>query len=194
VKPKVRRVAWASRRYFLNYCCFGYSLPWWDWTQWEQLVDWMALNGVNMPLSVTGQEAVWQAVCRRLGMSDAQIAEFLAGPPYLPFQWMGCLDGHGGPLPNSWIARHEELERRILARQRELGMTPVLQGFTGHVPAQVARLLPGAPLQQVRWSEWRTSLLDPLDPRFARSPGSSSRNKRGDSAPTISTPPTPLSR
>ena len=59
----------------------------------------MALNGVNMPLAVTGQEAVWQAVCRRLGMSDEEIAEFLAGPPYLPFQWMGCLDGYGGPLP-----------------------------------------------------------------------------------------------
>jgi alpha-N-acetylglucosaminidase len=171
VKPKVRRVAWAARRYFLNYCCFGYSLPWWDWTQWEQLVDWMALNGVNMPLSVTGQEAVWQAVCRRLGMSDAQIAEFLAGPPYLPFQWMGCLDGHGGPLPKRWIARHEELERKILARQRELGMTPVLQGFTGHVPAQVARHLPRASYQQVRWSEWQTYLLDPLDPLFAKIAG-----------------------
>lgn len=93
----------------------------------------MALNGVNMPLAVTGQEAVWQDVCRQLGMNDAQIAEFFAGPPYLPFQWMGCLDGHGGPLPESWIPQHEELEEKILARERDLGMTPVLQGFTGHV-------------------------------------------------------------
>jgi alpha-N-acetylglucosaminidase len=168
VAPKVRRVAWAKDRYFLNYCCFGYSLPWWDWAQWEPLIDWMALNGVNMPLSVTGQEAVWQAVCRRLGMSDAEIAAFLAGPPYLPFQWMGCLDGYGGPLPKRWIARHEELEKKILARQRELGMTPVLQGFTGHVPAHVARLFPGASFQQVKWCQWQTRVLDPLDPLFAR--------------------------
>lgn len=33
VEPKVRRVSWAKHRYFLNYCCFGYSLPWWDWKQ-----------------------------------------------------------------------------------------------------------------------------------------------------------------
>ena len=46
----------------MNYCCFGYSLPWYDWSQWELLIDWMALNGVNAPLSVTGQEAVWQAL------------------------------------------------------------------------------------------------------------------------------------
>ncbi|MBL7222958.1 MAG: alpha-N-acetylglucosaminidase N-terminal domain-containing protein, partial [Candidatus Brocadiae bacterium] len=117
VKPKVRRVAWARYRYFLNYCCFGYSLPWWDWSQWERLIDWMALNGINAPLSVTGQEAVWQAVGKRLELTDEQMRAFLAGPPYLPFGWMGCLDGWGGPLPQSWIDRHEQLEKKILARQ-----------------------------------------------------------------------------
>ena len=45
----------------------------------------MALNGINQPLAVTGQEAVWQAVGRRFGMTDAEIEAFLAGPPYLPF-------------------------------------------------------------------------------------------------------------
>ena len=168
VTTKVRRVSWARYRYFLNYCCFGYSLPWWDWEQWQELIDWMALHGVNMPLSVTGQEAVWQAVCRRLGMNDAEIAEFLAGPPFLPFQWMGCLDGWGGPLPPDWIARHEQLQQQILARQRAFGMTPVLQGFTGHVPPALADKFPEAKLHRIRWIEWETHLLDPLDPLFAK--------------------------
>lgn len=166
VEQKIRRTAWARRRYFLNYCCFGYSLPWWDFSQWERLIDWMALNGVNTPLAITGQEAVWQAVCRRLGMSDGEITEYLAGPPYLPFQWMGCLDGWGGPLSQHWIDRHEELQKRILARQRELDMTPVLQGFTGHVPAAITRKYPDATAHTVHWIEWDTSLLDPLDARF----------------------------
>ncbi len=168
VTPKVRQVSWARHRYFLNYCCFGYSLPWWDWDQWEELIDWMALHGVNMPLAVTGQEAVWQAVCKQLGMSGEEVADFLAGPPYLPFQWMGCLDGWGGPLPQSWIDRHAELQQKILARQRELGMTPVLQGFTGHVPAAVARKFPAAKLHRIDWIEWQTHLLDPLDPLFPK--------------------------
>jgi alpha-N-acetylglucosaminidase len=166
VPSKVRQVCWARYRYFLNYCCFGYSLPWRDWSQWEELIDWMALNGINAPLAVTGQEAVWQAVCRRLGMTDEQISEFLAGPPYLPFEWMGCLDGWGGPLPQNWISRHEELAKKILARERELGMTPVLQGFTGHVPAALAQKFPQAKLHRIKWIEWETSLLDPLDPAF----------------------------
>jgi len=168
VRPKERRVSWAKHRYFLNYCCFGYSLPWWDWTQWERLIDWMALNGVNMPLSMTGQEAVWQGVGKRLDLSDEQITQFLAGPPYLPFGWMGCLDGWGGPLPQSWIDRHEELSKKILARERALGMTPVLQGFTGHVPAAVAVKHPEAKLRKIHWIEWNTHLLDPLDPLFAK--------------------------
>lgn len=168
LKEKVRHAAWAKYRYFLNYCCFGYSLPWWDFNQWERLIDWMALNGVNTPLAVTGQEAVWQAVCRRLGMSNAEITQYLAGPPFLPFQWMGCLDGWGGPLSQSWIDRHRHLQQRILARQRELGMTPVLQGFTGHVPGALLKKYPDATVHSIHWIEWQTHLLDPLDPRFAK--------------------------
>lgn len=165
---KVRQVAWAKSRYVFNYCTFGYSMPWWDWPQWESCIDWMALEGVNLPLSVTGQEAVWQAVCRRFGMSDEEIDAFFAGPPYLPFQWMGCLDSHGGPLPKDWIPRHVALQNKILSRQRELGMRPVLQGFTGHVPAALLKKFPDAKAQQIRWIEWDTWMLDPMDPLFPR--------------------------
>ncbi len=168
VQPKVRRVSQDRLRYFLNYCCFGYSLPWYDWEQWERLINWMALNGVNAPLSVTGQEAVWRAASRRLGFTESDMREFLAGPPYLPFGWMGCLDGWGGPLPANWIERHAELEKKILARERALGMTPVLQGFTGHVPPAARKRFPGARLHTVHWAEWDTLLLDPLDPLFSR--------------------------
>jgi len=166
VQPKVRQVSRDRWRYFLNYCCFGYSLPWYDWAQWQGLIDWMALNGVNAPLAVTGQEAVWRAASNRLGFSDTDLSEFLAGPPYLPFGWMGCLDGWGGPLPKSWVERHAALQKRILARERALGMTPVLQGFTGHVPPATGKRFPKARLHRVRWAEWETLMLDPLDPLF----------------------------
>jgi len=162
----VRKVSWARHRYFLNYCCFGYSLPWWDWAQWEKLIDYMAMNGINAPLSVTGQEATWQAVCKRLGLDDESVRTFLAGPPYLPFGWMGCLDGWGGPLPQTWIESHEALGKQILEREREFGMTPIQQGFTGHVPAALKLKYPKAKMHTIDWIEWTTHLLDPLDPLF----------------------------
>lgn len=170
VEKKVRQPTPFEYRYFFNYCTFSYTMAWWDWPAWERMIDWMALHGINMPLAVTGQEAVWQAVYRRMGLSDAQINEFFVGPAYLPFGWMGCMDGFGGPLTQAWIDRHAELQKKIVARQRALGMTPVLQGFTGHVPAGLKQKFPAARMQQLpSWCGFPgTWFVDPLDPLFRR--------------------------
>ncbi|MGH7533578.1 MAG: alpha-N-acetylglucosaminidase, partial [Gemmatimonadales bacterium] len=158
-------------RYFFNYCTFSYSMAWWTWADWQRMIDWMALKGINTPLAVTGQEAVWRATLTDLGFSRAQISAFLVGPAYLPWGWMGNIDGLGGPLPDSWIDSHITLERQILARERALGMTPVLQGFTGHVPASITQVFPAARIHQT--GDWSagfsgTWFLDPLDPLFQR--------------------------
>ena len=41
-------------RYYMNVCTFGYSYVWWDWTRWEKEIDWMAMNGINIPLAFVG--------------------------------------------------------------------------------------------------------------------------------------------
>jgi alpha-N-acetylglucosaminidase len=170
VPEKVRRASIYPHRYYLNFCSFSYSLPWYDWPQWERLIDWMALEGIDMPLSVTGQEAIWRTVYRELGLGDKRLEAFFVGPAYLPFGWMGCIDGWGGPLPQCWVDQHLALEKKIVARQRELGMTPVLQGFTGHVPAALKEIAPEAKLE--RLSAWcgfpPTHFLNPQDPWFVR--------------------------
>jgi alpha-N-acetylglucosaminidase len=170
VPQKVRHVSPFKYRYYLNYCAFSYSIAWYDWPQWERLIDWMAMHGINMPLAVTGQEAILQKVYRDLGLNDRQIADFFVGPGYLPFGWMGCIDGWGGPLPKSWIDSHLELQKKIVARQRELGMTPVLQGFTGHVPAALKEVVPEAKLERLpSWCGFPpTHFLNPQDPLFVQ--------------------------
>lgn len=171
VSGKIRITTPYRLRYFFNYCTFSYSMAWWDWDQWQQMIDWMALKGINTPLAVTGQEAVWRLVLTDMGFSHQQIADFLVGPAYFPWGWMGNVDGLGGPLPDSWIDSHIALERKILARERSLGMTPVLQGFTGHVPESIKQVLPAARIHQT--GDWSagfsgTWFLDPLDPLFQR--------------------------
>ena len=170
VPEKVRHVSPFKYRYYLNFVAFSYSLAWWDWPQWERFIDWMALHGINMPLSVTGQEAIWQEVYRKLGLTDKQLEKFFVGPGYLPFGWMGCIDGWGGPLPKSWIDSHLDLQKKIVARERELGMTPVLQGFTGHVPAVLNEVFPDAKIERLSsWCDFPpTHFLNPQDPLFAR--------------------------
>ncbi|MEN8139494.1 MAG: alpha-N-acetylglucosaminidase TIM-barrel domain-containing protein, partial [Bacteroidota bacterium] len=87
-------------------------------------------------------------------------------PPYLPFSWMGNLDGWGGPLSENWIQEHEELQKRILKRERELGMNPVLQGFTGHIPAKFAETYNDSVVSPLHWQEWETVMLEPSSPEF----------------------------
>mgnify|MGYP000191996331 FL=1 len=53
IDEKVRVESRARERFFLNYCTFGYTMPWWGWTEWERFIDWMALQGVTMPLAIT---------------------------------------------------------------------------------------------------------------------------------------------
>ena len=46
-------------RYYQNVCTPGYTFVFWQWPQWEAHIDWMVLNGINMPLAFTAQEAIW---------------------------------------------------------------------------------------------------------------------------------------
>ena len=144
VKTPVRRDARVQDRFFLNYCTYGYTMPWWGWKQWERFIDWMAMNGVTLPLAITGQEAVWYEVWKEFGMTDEEIRSYFSGPAHLPWHRMANLDGFQGPLPVSWLEGQKALQGRIVTRERELGMTPVLPGFAGHVPGRIAELFPEA--------------------------------------------------
>ena len=156
-------------RFFLNYCTYGYTMVWWKWPEWERFIDWMALNGINMPLALTGQESVWQEVWKEMGMSDDEIRAYFSGPAHLPWHRMANLDGFGGPLPQSWIDGQRDLQRKIVARERELGMTPILPAFAGHVPRQIAERNPQADIKQLNgWCGFEpTYFLNSTDSLFA---------------------------
>lgn len=63
-----------------------------------------------------------------------------------------------GPLPQSIIDAQFELQGRILARMRSLGMTPVLPAFAGFVPAGLKKHFP-----DVRsWSVFCLVFADPI--------------------------------
>ncbi len=152
-------------RYHFNVCTFGYTTAFWDWERWERHIDWMALHGVTTPLAMTGAEAAWHSALLGAGLDDEAARAFLGGPAYLPWNWLASAAGWGGPLPRSWIDGHAELGRRILDRERELGMRPVLQGFSGHLPAELVRRR-GARATSLPWWDFEVSMLDPRDPLF----------------------------
>ncbi|KAH8034840.1 hypothetical protein HPB51_003127 [Rhipicephalus microplus] len=139
-------------RYYQNVCTASYSTVWWNWTRWEQEIDWMALNGINLPLAFTGQEEIWKRTFLKLGVKQAEIDEFFSGPTFWHGkQRMGNFRGFGGPLPESWHVQQVQLQHRILKRMREFGMMPVLPAFAGHVPRAVEKLFPNTSMSRTCW-------------------------------------------
>ena len=164
---KVMKVSPYKYRYYLNYCTFNYSMSWWDFDRWQKEIDFMALNGINMPLALTGQNSVWQRVYRKLGFTDEELESFFSGPAYFNWFWMGNLDGWGGPLPQSFMDDHEALQKKILFAERTLGMTPVLPAFTGHVPPTFEQKFPDAKVRKTEWVNFpEVSILDPEEELF----------------------------
>lgn len=166
----------ADYRYYLNYCTFSYSMAFWTWERWQQEIDWMALHGINMPLQIVGLDVVWKAVLEELKFSEADIADFIAGPGFQAWWAMNNLEGWGGTIsatgvtmdgnPDWWYTRQEELCKNMLARMRELGMKPVLPGYCGMVPNKITSYTSGWTI--INGGVWaggytRPDILDPRD-------------------------------
>lgn len=131
-------------RYNFNTCTFSYSMAFWTWERWQKEIDWMALHGINAPLNLVGLDVVTRNFLKELGVSDADIAAYIAGPGFIAWFAMNNLEGWGGTVnatdvtmngnPEWWYARQEQLCKNMLQRMRELGMQPVIPGFSGQVP------------------------------------------------------------
>lgn len=165
-----RRVIGQEFRVYMNYCTHSYSAAWWNWDRWEYEIDMMALNGINMPLAITGTESVWYHTLLDLGFTDAEARDFLAGPAFLAWQLMTNLEHHGGPMPMSWIEEHEALGKKILERELAFGMKPIQQGYSGFVPNLMKEKFPeGKFLVKKTWNNIGvTTEIDPLDPLFKK--------------------------
>ncbi len=133
-------------RYDFNTCTFSYSMAFWTWDRWQKEIDWMALHGINAPLNLVGLDVVTRNFLKELGMSDSDIAAYVAGPGFIAWFAMNNLEGWGGTInspttgvdmsgnPDWWYTRQEQLCKNMLQRMRELGMQPVIPGFSGQIP------------------------------------------------------------
>ncbi|XP_040292442.1 alpha-N-acetylglucosaminidase [Bufo bufo] len=161
-------------RYYQNVCTSSYSFVWWDWDRWEREIDWMALNGINMPLAFTGQEAIWQQVFLTLGLIQSEIDDFFTGPAFLAWGRMGNIHTWGGPLSSNWMQKQLSLQNKIVERMRSLGMITVLPAFAGHIPQGLLRVFPNMNVTRLGgWSNFNCTyscsyLLDPEDPLFQK--------------------------
>lgn len=167
VKQKERHETDLKLRYDFNYCTFSYTMAFWDWNRWQKEIDWMALHGINMPLAAVGTECVWRNMLLKLGYSEEEVGKFIAGPAFLAWWEMNNLEGWGGPLPQNWYKQQETLQKKILARMKEMGMKPVLPGYCGMVPHDAKKRLGLNVTDAGKWNGYqRPANLSPTDSRF----------------------------
>ncbi|CEG35851.1 Alpha-N-acetylglucosaminidase [Plasmopara halstedii] len=175
VTERVRHKRRSKFSYYQNVDTGSYSLWAWRWPQWEQHIDWMALNGINMPLAFTGQEKVWQNTFHKYyNVSYEGLGKFFAGSAFLSWGRMGNLRGSWGkgPLPQAFIDNQHKLQLRILQRMREFGMIPALPAFAGHVPEELKLRLPNANYtQSPNWGNFSEEhccvyMIEPTDPLY----------------------------
>ncbi|KAG0253365.1 hypothetical protein BG011_006404 [Mortierella polycephala] len=146
---EVIRASFVPWRYYMNVVTFGYSFVFWDWKRWEQELDWMVLNGVNMALAMTGQEY-------RMGNTQGS--------------WGFENDTL---LKNDWIDRQWELQIQIMTRMQEFNITALMPSFQGFVPRELAEKYPDTKFETAsRWvgfpDPYTTSTFVPsTDPLFA---------------------------
>ena len=154
---------------------FSYTTAFWDWHEWELELDWLALRGVNLPLAMVGQEKILVEVFREMGLTESDINLYLSGPAFQAWNRMGNIQGSwGGNLPTEWIEGQFELQKKIIKRMVELGMTPILPCFSGGVPRGFITAFPKASVvKNSRWQRFpdkytNVTILNPLDPLYER--------------------------
>ncbi len=157
-------------RYYLNVVTHGYSAPYWDWNRWEKEIDWMAVHGINMPLLSGAHEAIMDRVFEKLGLSQEEREKYFCGPAYLPWNRMGNINGHDGPLSKVFLRKQIELNHKILKRLREMKMHPIIPVFAGFVPKSLNRIFPQENLRELKWGGFNENnhafLLDPASKLF----------------------------
>jgi len=150
--PLARNESPFKVRHCYNVVTAGYTFPYWTWERWERELDWLAMHGFDMIMAPVATEAIGTRVWKRLGLTEAEIDAYYAGPAHLPWNRMGNIRQVGGKLPEAWHRDQIALQHKLLARMRELGIKPVVQGFAGFVPPAIKRIRPGVVLHETHWN------------------------------------------
>ncbi|SDN17938.1 alpha-N-acetylglucosaminidase [Allokutzneria albata] len=179
-KRPITKTTSLTDRYAYNFTVFGYTMPYWHWEDWERELDLLAASGYNRVLSMVGQEIIWYELFQNFGLTEYEVRQWIAQPAHQPWQWYGEITGYddgesaySGPVSVELMRKRADLGRRINERMWQLGITPVLPAFIGHVPDRVfaqrnpfAKVIPqedygGHP------RPWWLAATDPLWPQVA---------------------------
>ncbi len=152
VNGKIDRATKFIHRYAYNYCTHSYSMAFWSDEQWQKEIDFLAMNGVNLVLDILGMEEVYRRFLTKLGYRHREIKNFITGPSYYAWFYMGNVCGIGGPVHDNFFFEKCQMARRNHRRMQTLGMNVVLQAYTGMLPRDIKKKDMDIPtIEQGKW-------------------------------------------
>lgn len=160
----IHQRAAVQHRFALNDTNDGYTGPYWTWSQWERLLDVLALHGINEVLVYMGAEAVYQQTFQHFHYSAEELRTWFPTPAHQPWWLLENMSSWVGPsVSQHLIDSRLDLAAKITTRLRELGIQPVLPGYYGIVPPAFADKNSGAHIvPQGKWLDMmRPDWLDP---------------------------------
>lgn len=170
VKGKIERHTKFKHRYAYNYCAHSYSMAFWNEEDWQKELDFLAMNGVNMVLDITGMEEVYRRFLSKIGYRHREIKNFLTGPAYFAWFYMANIFGVGGPLHDNFFHDSCELARKNHRRMKILGMDIVLEAYNGMVPSDISKKVGDIPtIKQGLWNGLpRPLIIDPSSVSYVK--------------------------
>ena len=138
VKQKIR-MAMTNER-------FAAEADGWGFDRWEKEIDFMAMNGVNTPLALTGSDGVLYKMLKDMRIPEATIFSFISGSSYWYKQLTGNIFGFLPMNSADYFNKKIAVGKMVTEREKELDMSPVHQGLMLTVPFAFRRHYPKSDL------------------------------------------------
>ena len=130
--PQKLRLAFTYERY-------AAEVDGWGFDRWAKELDFLAMHGVNTPLILTGADGVLYKMLMDFRFKKETALEFIAGSHYFYHQLKGNLFGFLPIYSVDYFDKKIEVGRKATERAKELGMSPIHQGFMAAVPFSFRR-------------------------------------------------------
>lgn len=146
-----RRVARSpyQQHFQFNNVTDAYTTAYWDKSQWEAELNWLAVHGYDLILNPTATEAVQFQVWKNLLFPNAsneeayaELKKFFTGPSFSSWQRKGNITNYDVFKTyadfKAWNDKQVELAKFIKSEARKRGIDTIALGFSGFVPTAAA--------------------------------------------------------
>ena len=122
-----------------SYEFFALEGNYWGFDRWEKEIDFMAMHGINAALQPVGFDGVIFHFLDDMGLDENECLEFSSGPAFLSRQLTGNIAGTHSVKSKEYLDRKIYIGKKIVEREKELGISPILPAVIPTVPFNVRR-------------------------------------------------------